>query len=131
MAEGDVFVNCATTSDVDYLIRLLLVDSDGDELITCDNNDLSLEDILKLLIVEDASGNPALAVYGVGAGGTAEHQEFTTTGGQTVFNCTITLDANYKVFVDGIFQSWGHARVGNVVTFTVPFNAGHEVSIHQ
>ena len=70
-----------------------------------------------------------MSVYGVGGAG--GHMEFTTTALQTAFDTTgtLTLTAMYKVFVDGIFQSGGHARVGNVVTFTVPFAAGHEVSI--
>ena len=59
--------------------------------------------------------------------------EFTTTLNQTVFDTggTLTLTANYKVFVDGLFQSSGHTRAGNVVTFGVPFGVGHEVSIHE
>lgn len=125
---ADAYITC-TNNDIsaEALINLVIVDSDGDPYITCDNNDLSLEDILDLLVVEDADGNPAIAVWGMGG-----HFEFTTTAGQTQFDTTgnLILNDNYKVFVDGVFQSWGHTRAGNVVTFGVPFGIGHEVSIH-
>lgn len=129
---ADLYINCDNTdlSLVD-LLRAVAVDGSGDLYFDCDNaSDESILDVLRGAIVEDASGNPAIAVY-LSGGGSSEHEEFTTIATQTVFNASITLDANYKVFVDGIFQSWGHTRVGNVVTFGVPFAAGHEVSIHQ
>lgn len=131
---AEAYVTCANPLDWETLLRVVAVDSDGDLFFTCDNNELSLYDLIRLLIVEDDDGNPALAVYGCGGdGGGSGHYEFTTTAGQTVFDTTghLTLDANYKVFVNGIFQSWGHTRVGNVVTFAVAFAAGNEVSIHQ
>lgn len=127
---ADVYVSCTNPLDVDTLVRLLFVDGDGDAYLECDNNELSVEDLLRMVIVEDDDGNPALAVYGVG-GTTAQHQEFTTTAGQTAFTTTFTLNDNYKVFVDGAFQSWGHTRAGNTVTFAAAFALGHEVSIHQ
>jgi hypothetical protein len=131
---ADVYVSCSDSLDVESLIRVLAVDSDGDSYFDCNNTELSLEDLLRLLIVEDDDGNPALSVYGCGGGGGGGgHMEFTSTAGQTVFDTggTLTLDANYKVFVDGSFQSWGHTRVGNVVTFTHSFAEGHEISIHE
>ena len=133
MAAGDAYITCLNSeAGAEALLRMVAVDSDGDLYIDCANSETSILDLLNLLIVEDATGNPALSVALTGtAGGTAEHEEFTTTAGQTIFNCAITLDAKYKVFVDGIFQSWGHTRVGDVVTFAIGFNAGHEVSIHQ
>ena len=123
-----LYLTCTDIVSAESLFRLVVVDSDGDAYITCDNDEESIEDIFRQLIVLDADGNPALAVWGVGAGG---HMEFTTTLNQVAFDTTgtLVLNANYKVFVDGIFQSGGHARVGNVVTFTVPFAVGHEVSI--
>jgi hypothetical protein len=127
-----LYLDC-TTADLaaESLFRLVVVDSDGDAYFDCDNTELSWEDIWRQLIVVDGDGNPALAVYGVGAGG-GGYQDFTTTAGQTVFTVTdITLGAMYKVFVDGIYQSWGHTRVGNVVTFGIAFAAGHEVSIQM
>lgn len=132
---ADAYLNCNTTDlSVEALLRAVSVDSDGDAYFDCDNTELSIEDLFRSLIVEDASGNPALSIYsGTTAAGTIQHHEFTTTAGQTVFNTTafFNIDANYKVFVDGAFQSWGHTRVGNVVTFALAFNAGHEVSIWQ
>jgi len=126
---ADAYVTCTNNLDVETLLRMLAVDSDGDLYIDCTNDELSIEDLLKLIIVEDADGNPAIAVYGCGGGG--GHYEFTTILNQTVFDTTghLALTDGYKVFVDGIFQSAGHTRVGNVVTFAVPFAAGHEVSI--
>jgi len=124
-----LYLECTDIVDAESLFRLVVVDSDGDPYVDCDNDYLSWEDIWRQLIVVDGDGNPALAVYGVGGAG--GHMEFTTTLNQVAFDTTgtLTLNDNYKVFVDGIFQSGGHARVGNVVTFTVPFAAGHEVSI--
>lgn len=127
---ADAYLNCNTTDlSVEALLRAVSVDGSGDAYFDCDNLELSLEDLFRSLIVEDDSGNPALSIYS----GTTQHHEFTTTAGQTVFNTTafFNIDANYKVFVDGVFQSWGHTRVGNVVTFALAFNAGHEVSIWQ
>ena len=132
MAAGDAYITCLNNeAGAEALLRMVAVDSDGNLYIDCDNAETSILDLFNLLIVEDASGNPALSVSLTGGGG-GGHQEFTSTVGQTVFTTTtITLDANYKVFVDGVFQSFGHTRAGNVVTFTVPFAAGHEISIHQ
>jgi len=127
-----LYLDC-TTADLaaESLFRLVVVDSDGDAYFDCDNTELSWEDIWRQLIVVDGDGNPALAVYGVGGAG-GGYQDFTTTAGQTIFTVTdITLGAMYKVFVDGIYQSWGHTRVGNVVTFAIAFTAGHEVSIQM
>lgn len=133
MATGDLFVTCLNEeAGAEALLRMVAVDSDGNLYIDCDNHETSLLDIINMLIVEDASGNPALAVYGVGgSGGGGGHMEFTTTLNQTTFDTTgtLTLTSDYKVFVNGLFQSWGHSRVGNVVTFTVPFAVGNEVSI--
>lgn len=59
-----LYVNCTTTDvDATTLVRLLLVDSDGEPFITCDNADLSDDDLVRLLIGTDESGNPALRVY--------------------------------------------------------------------
>lgn len=135
MAEGDVYFNCTNTDiDAESLLRYLAVDSDGNLYIDCDNDELDWESIFRQMVVEDATGNPALAIYGVGGtGGTAEHHEFTAAGLQTTFDTTpfFNIDANYKVFVDGLFQSWGHTRVGNVITFVNPFVGGEEISVHQ
>lgn len=128
-----LYLDC-TTADLsaESLFRLVVVDSDGEAYFACDNSELSWEDVWRQLIVEDADGNPALAVYGVGGTGGGGYENFTTTAGQTVFTVTdITLGAMYKVFVDGAYQSWGHTRVGNVVTFGTGFTAGHEVSIQM
>lgn len=124
-----LYITCADIVDAESLFRLVVVDSDGNPYVDCGEYD-SWEDIFRQIVVLDDAGNPALAVYGVGAGG-GGHMEFTTTLNQVAFDTTgtLTLTADYKVFVDGVFQSGGHARVGNVVTFTVPFAAGHEVSI--
>lgn len=124
---ADAYVTCDNNLDVETLLRMVAVDSDGDAYITCDNDELSIEDLIKLIIVEDDDGNPAIAAFGCGGG----HYEFTTILNQTVFDTTghLVLNDNYKVFVDGQFQSWGHTRAGNVVTFAVPFAIGHEVSI--
>ncbi len=133
MAEGDIYVNCLSSDTLEDLIRVVCVTSDCEtDYFNCDNAEESLMDILRLLVREDASGNPAIAICGC-SGGTASvgHLEFTTTLNQVAFDTTgtLTLTAMYKVFVDGVFQSGGHSRVGNVVTFTVPFTVGHEVSI--
>ena len=121
-----LYLTCTDIVSAESLFRLVVVDSDGDAYITCDNTYDSIKDIFRNLIVLDADGNPALAVWGCGG-----HMEFTTILNQVAFDTTgtLVLNANYKVFVDGVFQSWGHTRVGNVVTFAVPFAAGHEVSI--
>ena len=127
MAEAYVTCTLADT-DAESLFRLVVVDGDGDPYFDdCTHNWDSWEDVWRQLIVEDADGNPAIAVWGVGG-----HYEFTTTLNQTQFDTTghLVLNDNYKVFVDGVFQSWGHTRAGNVVTFGVPFAVGHEVSIH-
>jgi len=123
-----LYLECTDIVSAESLFRLLVVDSDGEAYVDCGEYD-SWEDLFRQMIVLDADGNPALAVYGVGGAG--GHYEFTTTLNQTAFDTTghLVLNANYKVFVDGIFQSGGHTRVGNVVTFTVPFAVGHEVSI--
>lgn len=59
-----LYVNC-TTNDVgaEVLIRLLLVDSTGEPYPSCDNQDLSWGDLVRLLIGEDENGDPALRVY--------------------------------------------------------------------
>ena len=59
-----LYVNCTTTDvDATTLVRLLLVDSEGEPFITCDNDYLSDDDLIRLLIGTDESGNPALRVY--------------------------------------------------------------------
>lgn len=59
-----LYVNCTTTDvDATTLVRLLLVDSEGEPFITCDNDYLSDDDLVRLLIGTDATGNPALRVY--------------------------------------------------------------------
>jgi len=121
------YVTCANNLDVETLLRMVAVDSDGNAYIDCDNDELSIEDLIKLIIVEDDDGNPAIAVFV----DSAAPMDFTTTLNQTAFDTTGTLVLNngYKIFVDGQYQSWGHTRAGNVVTFAVPFAIGHEVSI--
>ena len=131
MAAGDLYITCLNgEAGAEALLRMVAVDSDGNLYVDCDNTETSILDLLNMLIVEDADGNPALAVYGVG-GAASQHQEFTTTAGQTAFTTTFALTNSYKVFVDGQFQSWGHTRAGNTVTFAAAFAVGHEVSIHQ
>ena len=132
MAAGDAYITCLNNeAGAEALLKMVAVDSSGNLYIDCDNEELSIADIINLLIVEDASGNPALSVALTGAAGGGGHMEFTTILNQVAFDTTgtLTLTAMYKVFVDGVFQSWGHTRVGNVVTFAVPFAVGHEVSI--
>ena len=135
MAEGDLYLNCTNAPlSAEDLLRIVCVESDCDtNWFDCDNDEHSWEDLLRLLIREDASGNPAIAVCGCSGTASTGHMEFTTTLNQVAFDTTgtLTLNSNYKVFVDGLFQSWGHTRVGNVVTFGVPFAVGHEVSIHM
>lgn len=132
---ADVYINCDNTDlTLTDLLRAVAVDGDGDAYFSCDNTEESLLDVLRGAIVEDASGNPAIAIYLTGGGGgTAQHHEFTAGALDTAFDTTpfFNIDANYKVFVDGMFQSWGHTRAGNVVTFTNPFVGGEEISIHQ
>ena len=59
-----MYINC-TNSDIstNALIRTVLVDSDGEPFFDCDNNDIGMEDLVRLLIGEDESGEPALRIY--------------------------------------------------------------------
>lgn len=51
------------------LIKSVLVDSNGDDYLNCDNASDSLESLLKRSIFIDDDGNNALALDGVGGGG--------------------------------------------------------------
>ena len=59
---ADAYVTCTNDVDVESLFRLLCVDSDGDAYIDCTNDEFSIEDLIKLIVVEDTDGNPAIAV---------------------------------------------------------------------
>jgi len=69
MAAGDAYITCLNNeAGAEALLRLVAVDSDGNLYIDCDNTETSIADIINLLIVEDASGNPAVSVALTGAG---------------------------------------------------------------
>jgi len=70
MATGDIYVNCLSSDTIEDLIRVVCVTSDCEtDYITCDNSEESLMDLLRLLVREDANGNPAIAVCGCDGGG--------------------------------------------------------------
>lgn len=60
----------------------------------------------------------------------SSHQ-FIATAGQTEFDCSLyfTLTANYRVFVNGSYQSWGHSPSGNIVVFAAGLNLNDEVLV--
>ena len=59
---ADAYVTCTNDVDIESLLRMVAVDSDGNLYIDCTNDELSIEDLIKLIVVEDADGNPAIAV---------------------------------------------------------------------
>lgn len=56
-------IDCGNTLSVTDLFLLTLVDPDGSAYITCDNDWLTPEDLMGMLINDDGSGNPAIAIY--------------------------------------------------------------------
>lgn len=62
---------------------------------------------------------------------TGANHVFVATASQTDFDCSpyFSLNDDYKVFVDGIYTSFGHSRSGNTVVFTVGQTVGTEVMV--
>jgi len=64
-----------------------------------------------------------------GSSSSLKQQKFVSSG-QTEFIVTnFNLNDNYIVFVDGVLQSFGHTRNGNIVTFDYLIPEGTEVII--
>jgi len=69
MAAGDAYITCLNNeAGAEALLKMVAVDSDGNLYIDCDNTETSILDLINMLIVEDASGNPALSVSLAGGG---------------------------------------------------------------
>uniref|UniRef100_A0A6M3J5D9 Uncharacterized protein n=1 Tax=viral metagenome TaxID=1070528 RepID=A0A6M3J5D9_9ZZZZ len=59
-----------------------------------------------------------------------DYQKFEASASQTTFTVTeFHLNDNYKVFVNGAYQSFGYTRSGDDVIFTAAFAGGEEVVI--
>ena len=59
-----MYINC-TNNDIsaDALIKTVIVDSEGEPFFTCDNTDIGFEDLVRLLIGEDDTGEPVVRIY--------------------------------------------------------------------
>lgn len=112
---ADVYLSCGDDLDVEVLLRLLAVDSSGDAYIDCTNDEFSAEDLLKMLIVEDADGNPAIAVYGTNLTTTTKADLESVTSGVAypVTFATPFADALYSLSI------YIHDVAGGNVSFTL------------
>lgn len=56
---------------------------------------------------------------------------FVATAGQTDFDCStyFTLTANYRVYVNGSYQSWGHSPSDDTVVFASGLSLNDEVLV--
>jgi len=61
---AELSIQCSDGVSLENLLRLCVVEaSSGDPYITCDNNDESIESILKRCIVVQDDGTYAIQVY--------------------------------------------------------------------
>ena len=62
--------------------------------------------------------------------GVGEWEKFTATADQTIFNTTMDVNDDYKVFIDGTLTSFGHSKTGaKQITFTSGRSEGEEIII--
>lgn len=61
---AELAINCTNTDlSAEALIRVMAVTSDGSPYFTCDNKDMSIDELLRLLVGLDANGDFALRIY--------------------------------------------------------------------
>lgn len=96
---ADLYINCDNAElDNQSLLRLVVVDSDGEQHTVCDNQEEGWFDILRQLIRTDGDGNPAIAVTGtdVVMGGVFEIVADGNTG--------INQNGNWRFYIDGSYN---------------------------
>jgi len=58
----DLLLAVAGQNDGKAGLRLVVVESSGEDFIDCNNNDISIEDLFRNIIAVDTCGNPAIRI---------------------------------------------------------------------
>lgn len=105
----------------------------GTDFNTCDNKDLTTQELFKMLLAQMPSLIPALRVCVSNADdlGGLRVDDFEATPGQTVFVLANPIRLNAQVFIDGAIQQGGYgAYIVGGTNVTLPAQAeGSQITI--
>jgi hypothetical protein len=80
--------------------------------IDCDTKELTVEELLKLLVVKLPDGSAALRSCGCGCESGLNVEHFSATPGQTVFALAAIPKGDYLLTKDGAVKQASHSQTG-------------------